>query len=239
MILALTTITHQLFYLPKAILAAVVINALGPMLEFKNGLKYYKLNKGEFLIWLATFVVCLLGGMYNLSSALTLLLLVADALRCISVRYAITSMLDTLLLLLLLLTTTAAIVSTITTATTTTGAMYGIYTGVGLALLYVLVRASTSKTVVLGRLPGTSVYRNIERFSEARETPGVKIVRQDGSLNFACYEKFVATLHSLATKDIHTIIVDASSINTIDSSSMKGLLKLVDVSTQLEAYTAS
>jgi MFS superfamily sulfate permease-like transporter len=63
MILALTTITHQLFYLPKAILAAVIINALGPMLEFKNGLKYYKLNKGEFFIWLATFVVCLFGGM--------------------------------------------------------------------------------------------------------------------------------------------------------------------------------
>jgi MFS superfamily sulfate permease-like transporter len=62
MILALTTITEQLFYLPKPILASVVINALGPMLEFKNGLKYYKLNKGEFLIWLATFVVCLFGG---------------------------------------------------------------------------------------------------------------------------------------------------------------------------------
>jgi sulfate permease, SulP family len=109
--------------------------------------------------------------------------------------------------------------------------MYGIYTGVGLALLNVLVRAATSKTVVLGRLPGTSVYRNIERFSEARETPGIKIVRQDGSLNFACYEAFVATLDRLATKDIHTIIVDTSSINSIDSSSMKGLLKLVDVST--------
>jgi sulfate permease, SulP family len=62
MILALTTITEQLFYLPKPILAAVVINALGPMLEFKNGLKYYKLNKGEFFIWLATFLVCLFAG---------------------------------------------------------------------------------------------------------------------------------------------------------------------------------
>jgi sulfate permease, SulP family len=138
--------------------------------------------------------------------------------------------LETLLLVVLLLTTTTtAVVSTITT--TTIGAMYGIYTGVGLALLYVLVRASTSKTVVLGRLPGTTVYRNVERFSEARETPGIKIVRQDGSLNFACYEAFVATLDRLATKDIHTIIVDTSSINSIDSSSMKGLLKLVDVST--------
>jgi sulfate permease, SulP family len=120
--------------------------------------------------------------------------------------------------------------TTASTSAATTGAMYGIYTGVGLALLYVLVRAATSTTVVLGRLPGTSVYRNIERFSQAKETPNVKIVRQDGSLNFACYEAFVATLEKLATKDIHTIVVDASSINSIDSSSMKGLLKLVDVS---------
>jgi sulfate permease, SulP family len=144
------------------------------------------------------------------------------------------------MLLLLLTTTATAIVSDITTATTaTTGAMYGIYTGVGLALLYVLVRAATSTTVVLGRLPGTSVYRNIERFSQAKETPNVKIVRQDGSLNFACYEAFVATLEKLATKDIHTIVVDASSINSIDSSSMKGLLKLVDVSVCIHNTTVS
>jgi MFS superfamily sulfate permease-like transporter len=71
MILALTTITEQLFYLPKPILAAVVINALGPMLEFKNGLKYYKLNKGEFFIWLATFLVCLFAGTLHNDVALS------------------------------------------------------------------------------------------------------------------------------------------------------------------------
>mmetsp|Transcript_8784 Transcript_8784/g.13183 ORF Transcript_8784/g.13183 Transcript_8784/m.13183 type:complete len:521 (+) Transcript_8784:67-1629(+) len=48
MILAVTTITAQLFYLPKTILAAVVLNAVGPMMEFEHGVKYYKTYKPDF-----------------------------------------------------------------------------------------------------------------------------------------------------------------------------------------------
>ncbi|KAG5189942.1 sulfate transporter family-domain-containing protein [Tribonema minus] len=169
MILAVTLITEQLYYLPKTILAVIVINAVGPMLEFHNGAKYYKTSKWDFFIWVATFIVCL-----------------------------------------------------------TAGAMYGIYAGVGLALLIMLFRSASAKIVVLGRLPGTTVYRNVERFPMAKETEGVKIVRLDGSLNFANWEKIVHTLQGLATKDIHSIAFDASAITTIDSSSLRGLLELVD-----------
>eukprot|EP00611_Tribonema_gayanum_P008397 TRINITY_DN178_c0_g4_i3.p1 TRINITY_DN178_c0_g4~~TRINITY_DN178_c0_g4_i3.p1 ORF type:complete len:712 (+),score=305.83 TRINITY_DN178_c0_g4_i3:132-2267(+) len=169
MILAVTLITAELYYLPKTILAIIVINALGPMLEFSHGAKYYKTTKADFFIWILTFFVCLFAG-----------------------------------------------------------AMYGIYAGVGFALVIVLWRSASAKIVVMGRLPGTAVYRNIERFPMAKETEGVKIVRFDGSLNFANWEKFVERINNLATKDIHTIALDASSILTIDSSSLRGLLKLVE-----------
>ncbi|KAG5189936.1 sulfate transporter family-domain-containing protein, partial [Tribonema minus] len=168
MILAVTLITEQLYYLPKCILAVIVINALGAMLEFDHGAKYYTTSKADFAVWMLTFIVCLLGG-----------------------------------------------------------AMYGIYAGIGLALLIVLWRSASAKIVVLGRLPGTAVYRNIERFPMAKETQGVKTVRFDGSLNFANWEKAVDTLDRLATKDVHTIALDASAITTIDSSSLRGLLKLI------------
>jgi SulP family sulfate permease len=168
MILAVTTITKQLHFLPKPILASVVLNAVGPMLEFGHGIEYYKNCKSDFIVWMLTFVVCILGG-----------------------------------------------------------AMYGIYSGVGLALVILMFHSASCKVVVLGRLPGTFVYRNINRFPMAKEIEGVKIVRFDGSLNFANWEKFVHHLQEIATKDIHTIALDASSILTIDSSSLKGLIKLV------------
>jgi SulP family sulfate permease len=168
MILAVTTITKQLHFLPKPILASVVLNAVGPMLEFGHGIEYYKNCKSDFAVWILTFVVCILGG-----------------------------------------------------------AMYGIYSGVGFALIILMFHSASCKVVVLGRLPGTFVYRNINRFPMAKETEGVKIVRFDGSLNFANWEKFVHRLQEIATKDIHTIALDASSILTIDSSSLKGLIKLV------------
>ena len=35
------------------------------------------------------------------------------------------------------------------------------------------------------RLPGTTVYRNVQRFPMAEEVEGVRVMRFDGNLNFA------------------------------------------------------
>ena len=74
------------------------------------------------------------------------------------------------------------------------------------------------------------MYRNVKRFPMAEEVAGIKIMRFDASLNFANWESFTTTLASLAVGDIHTVIVDASSINDIDTSSMRGLFNLIEVS---------
>jgi MFS superfamily sulfate permease-like transporter len=114
------------------------------------------------------------------------------------------------------------------------GAMYGIYAGVGLALLMVLWQSAAAKTVLLGRLPGTSVYRDVRRFPMAKETDGVRVVRLDGSLNFCNWERTVERVHALTTKGVHSVVVDASAVTTIDSSSLRGLVTLVKVSVLLQ-----
>lgn len=108
------------------------------------------------------------------------------------------------------------------------GAMIGIYTGVGVSLLVMIWRTARPSTVVLGKLPGTTIYRNLKRFPNAEEIPGVKIVRFDGSLYFANWSVFQDALENVTNPDIHTIVVDASSINSIDTSSVRGLLELLE-----------
>ncbi|KAG5189938.1 sulfate transporter family-domain-containing protein [Tribonema minus] len=224
MILAVTLITEQLYYLPKCILAIIVINAIGSMLEFRHGARYYKTSKWDFAVWLVTFIVCLLAGaQYGIYAGVGLALLIMlfrSASSKIVVLGSIYAGVGLALLIMLVRSASSKIV--------VLGREVGIYVSIDLTLLIMLFRSASFKIMVLGRLPGTTVYRNVERFPMAKETEGVKIVRLDGSLNFANWEKIVHTLQGLATKDIHSIAFDASAITTIDSSSLRGLLELVD-----------
>ena len=49
-----------------------------------------------------------------------------------------------------------------------------------------------------------------------------QILRFDGGLNFVNWEKLVAYINTVATKDIHTVVLDSSAITSIDSSALRG-----------------
>ncbi|MCA9717370.1 MAG: sulfate permease, partial [Myxococcales bacterium] len=70
-------------------------------------------------------------------------------------------------------------------ATLVLGVTAGVAFGVALSLAVFVRRASTPHSAVLGRLPGTEVYRNVLRYEEAVELPGVIIMRFDAPLFFA------------------------------------------------------
>ena len=100
------------------------------------------------------------------------------------------------------------------------GIEQGIATGV-LASVGMLVWKSTRPHVaVLGRLPGTTAYRNVERFAEAQTTPGVLILRLDAQLYFGNVNFLKETLDELERRqgDVKVVIIDASGINQIDAS---------------------
>jgi MFS superfamily sulfate permease-like transporter len=61
------------------------------------------------------------------------------------------------------------------------------------AVLFLLYRSSRPTSVVLGRLPGTTIYRDVSRFERAEETAGVLIFRFDAPLHFA--NKVSACMH--------------------------------------------
>ncbi|KAH8497161.1 hypothetical protein H0E87_019744 [Populus deltoides] len=75
----------------------------------------------------------------------------------------------------------------IITSTTTLflGIEIGVLVGVGVSLAFVIHESANPHIAVLGRLPGTTVYRNIQQYPEAYTYNGIVIVRVDAPIYFA------------------------------------------------------
>ena len=111
-------------------------------------------------------------------------------------------------------------------ATLTLGISTGLVLGVLASLLLFVLRTTRPHTAVLGRLPGTQVYRNRARFPDAEPVPGVVLVRLDAQLYFANAAFLRETLLRLvdeAPPPVHAVIVDASSIHDVDVSALEAL----------------
>jgi len=65
------------------------------------------------------------------------------------------------------------------------GVEKGLAVAVGLSLLLVTYESAYPHTAVLGRLPGTSVYRNVKNFPEAERYDSIVMVRIDAPIYFA------------------------------------------------------
>ncbi|EOY18360.1 Sulfate transporter 4.1 isoform 3 [Theobroma cacao] len=75
---------------------------------------------------------------------------------------------------------------TITSTTTLfLGIEIGVLVGVGVSLAFVIHESANPHIAVLGRLPGTTVYRNIQQYPEAYTYNGIVIVRIDAPIYFA------------------------------------------------------
>lgn len=111
-------------------------------------------------------------------------------------------------------------------ATLGLGVTTGLVLGVAASLLLFVVRTTRPHTAVLGRLPGTTVYRNLRRFPDAEPVPGLVLVRLDAQLYFANAAFLRETLLRLvdeAPPPVRAVIVDASSIHDVDVSALESL----------------
>lgn len=65
------------------------------------------------------------------------------------------------------------------------GTEIGLLVAVGVSLLLVIYESAYPHTAVLGRLPGTTVYRNVKQYPEAETYDSVVLVRVDAPMYFA------------------------------------------------------
>ncbi len=115
------------------------------------------------------------------------------------------------------------------------GIKQGIGVGVVLSLVMIIYRSTQPHTTELGCLEDTHVYRNPKHFPEVEMHPNTLIMRMDASLYFANTSFFKDRVDELLAdaeeRDIKHFILDASSINDVDSA---GVTALEEVRRELE-----
>ncbi|MBK8968890.1 MAG: solute carrier family 26 protein [Saprospiraceae bacterium] len=110
--------------------------------------------------------------------------------------------------------------------TLTLGIELGIGAGVLLSLGMVVYRASRPHVAVLGKVPGSPFYRNVQRFSNLEQRPDVLIVRFDGPLYFSNINFFKDNMAALIAGKgaaLRLIVLNADSISYLDSSAVHAL----------------
>jgi SulP family sulfate permease len=171
-ILTLLFLTPLFYYLPKAILASVIMVAVFGLIDFKEVIHLWKTDRTDFAMLLVTFI-----------------------------------------------------------ATLSLGIEQGIGVGVVLSLAMVIYRSTRPHVAVLGKVPGTKVYRNVDRFQELEKRDDLLILRFDAQLYFANTTFFKETLEELMEEKgekLRAIILNAESINHIDSSAAHALDELIE-----------
>ncbi len=166
-VITLLYLTPVFYFLPKAILAAIIIVAVFGLIKVKEAKKLWKTNNLDFWMLLVTFI-----------------------------------------------------------ATLTLGIEYGIIAGVGLSVIVLIFRTSRPYIAVLGKVPSSNFYKNCERFKDVIIDDDVLVIRFDAQIFYGNTNYFRDYLDDLAEKKgkaLKLIVIDAESINRIDSTGLEML----------------
>ncbi|MEL6143160.1 MAG: sulfate permease, partial [Bacteroidota bacterium] len=171
-VLTLLFLTPLFYYLPKAILASVIMVAVFGLIDWKEPIHLWKIDRSDFWMLLITFV-----------------------------------------------------------ATLSLGIELGIGVGVGLSLVVHIYRSMRPHLAVLGRIPGTNIFRNTNRFADLEETEGLLIVRFDGVLYYGNLTYFRSQLNDLIrirAGSLKHILINAEGIASLDSSALHELHHFIE-----------
>lgn len=107
------------------------------------------------------------------------------------------------------------------------GVEHGIVLGVMLSLAVIVWRGSRPHIAVVGRMPGTEHFRNVERHA-VETVPGSLILRVDESLLFANAMQVRDRVDSLLAADpsIRRVLISCAGVNQIDTTGLEMLLAL-------------
>ncbi|KAK4717215.1 hypothetical protein R3W88_015553 [Solanum pinnatisectum] len=124
------------------------------------------------------------------------------------------------------------------TTTLLLGIEIGVLVGVGVSLAFVIHESANPHIAVLGRLPGTTIYRNTQQYPEAYTYNGIVIVRIDAPIYFANtsyikdrlrdyeIEKEESKGRGPEVSRIHFVILEMAPVTYIDSSAVQALKEL-------------
>ena len=98
------------------------------------------------------------------------------------------------------------------------GVLAGVIIGIGLSLLWLVAVATHPRMAVLGREPGTQVFRDVFENPDDEQIPGVVILRLDGGLFFATADALGDKVRAvIQAPDVRCVVLDCEGINFLDS----------------------
>jgi SulP family sulfate permease len=170
--LTLLFLTPVFFYLPKTVLAAIIMVAVFGLLDFSMPSQLLKFSKRDLVILNVTLII-----------------------------------------------------------TVTVGIKEGIFVGVILSGVMLVYKSTKPHIALLGRIPNTHFYRNVNRFDDVEVHQNILIVRFDAQLHFANTTYFKDRLYELATikgAELRLLVIDGESINALDSTAIYALFEVLD-----------
>jgi SulP family sulfate permease len=172
-IIALTVLflTPLFYYLPKAVLGAIIVVAVAGLFDTHEMKHLWKTDKKDLAMLMATFIATLALGIEE-----------------------------------------------------------GIAIGVVLSLVMVIYNSTKPHSTELGRLGETKNFRNVNRYKEARTEDEILVYRFDSELYFANVEHFRSAIDTLIDKKgegLELVVLDASAINSVDSTGVHALEELI------------
>uniref|UniRef100_A0A7N0TVV3 STAS domain-containing protein n=1 Tax=Kalanchoe fedtschenkoi TaxID=63787 RepID=A0A7N0TVV3_KALFE len=113
----------------------------------------------------------------------------------------------------------------------------GLLIAVSISFAKILLQVTRPRTALLGKLPRTSVYRNIQQYPEALKVPGMLIVRVDSAIYFSNSNYIKERILRWLTDEeqileetkqprIAFLVVDLSPVTDIDTSGIHALEEL-------------
>lgn len=106
-------------------------------------------------------------------------------------------------------------------ATLLLGIYQGILTGIGLSVIAIMYRISRPNIAILGLLTESRTFRNVTNHPDARQFDGILLLRVDASFSFANADHVRdSVIAEVRERDVQTVILDASSINDLDSTAL-------------------
>ncbi|THF97391.1 hypothetical protein TEA_023748 [Camellia sinensis var. sinensis] len=109
---------------------------------------------------------------------------------------------------------------------------------VGVSLAFVIHESANPHVAVLGRLPGTTIYRNVQQYPEAYTYNGIVVVRIDAPIYFANisyikdrlrefeFEVDKSTNRGPEVERVYFVIIEMAPVTYIDSSAVQALKDL-------------
>ena len=98
------------------------------------------------------------------------------------------------------------------------GVLAGVMIGIGLSLLWLVAVVTRPQMPILGREPGTQVFRDVVENPDDELIPGVVVVRLDGGLFFATSDALEDRIRTLIlSADVRCVVLDCEGINFLDS----------------------